>query len=378
MLARALAGVRVLDLSQYLPGPYAAQILADLGAEVVKVEPPAGDPMRALGPIDDDGISAFYKLVNDGKTVVRLDLKMASGRALFARLLERADVLIESFRPGTLARLGCDAAMLRKRHPRLIHCALSGFGQTGPYAARAGHDITYMALGGGLGVSGDEKAPVPGYPPVADFAGAMQAALTVLAALLRRNADGAGCFLDVSLTETVLAWQGLVLTGTMRGMPWGRRAAALLGGGAACYRVYETADGRFVALGALEPKFWAAFCRAVGRPEWIARHGEPLPQSDLIAQVAALMATRPRDDWVRTLADVDCCFEPVLDPQEVLEHPQIAARGLLRPVPGASPRVAVAFPAFCDGTAPPDRAEVQTRRVEEVIAAWQRDRDPGQ
>lgn len=370
MVPDCLTGVRVLDLSQYLPGPYAAQILADLGADVVKIEPPAGDPMRAIGPRDADGVSAFYKLINAGKTVVRLDLKTEEGRGQFDSLLRRADVLLESFRPGALARLGFGAEALHVLNPRLVHCALSGFGQSGPYAQKAGHDVTYMALAGGLATSGTRERPVFAHPPTADFAGAMQAALTVLAALLRRARDGRGVSIDVSLAETVLGWQGVVLTGARRASVGAARGQGLLNGGAACYQIYETADGGFIALGALEEKFWANFCRALGRPDWIARQREPFPQSGLIAEVASVIRGEARDAWAARLAEVDCCFQPVLEPDEVLEDPHIKARGLVQESAGAEPLVEVCFPMVLDGQVPPARRPVAEAAAAELLARW--------
>ena len=370
MLKDCLAGTRVLDLSQYLPGPFAAQILADLGAEVVKLEPPAGDPMRSLGPIDGDGLSAFYKLINAGKSVLRLDLKEAAGAEAFRTLVARADVLIESFRPGALAKRGFGPEALRQLNPRLVHCALSGYGQTGPYALKAGHDIDYMALGGGLATAGLGDQPIAAHPPTADYASGMQAALAVLGALLRRVRTGEGAFLDVSLMETVLAWQALNLTAALRPGHEPTRGAALLNGGAACYRLYRTADSRFVALGALEPKFWEAFCRAVGRDDWIARQGEPLPQHSLIVEVVDLLGNQPLAYWEDRLAEVDCCFQAVLEPAEVAAHPQVAARGLLHHVGGPEPLVEVAFAALLDGAVPERRSPVAEVEIEALLAGW--------
>ena len=369
MLRDCLRGTRVLDLSQYLPGPYAAQILADLGAEVVKLEPPAGDPMRALGPLDGDGLSAFYKLINAGKRVIRLDLKSEEGRTAFECLVSAADVLIESFRPGALARLGLGPEALKALNPHLVHCALSGFGQTGPYAQTAGHDITYMALGGGLATSGPADRPVIAHPPTADYASGQQAALATLAALLRRERSGEGAFLDLSIMESVLAWQALTLTGARRPGWAATRGAALLNGGAACYGVYATADGRFVSLGALEAKFWENFCRAVGQETWIDRQNEPLPQDDLIAEVSDLFGEQSLAHWEVLLAGVDCCFQTVLEPGEVPAHPQVTARGLVRES-GSEPLVEVLFPALLDGLPPQPRAALQDVEVAEVIAAW--------
>ena len=174
-----LAGINVLDLSQYLPGPFAGQILADLGAEVVKVEPPAGDPMRGFMFVDEDGISPFYKQVNAGKSIIRLDLKTATDRSVFERLVRQADVLLESFRPGVMERLGFSRERLADCNPRLVHCALSGFGQTGPHRLRGGHDLTYVALTGGLSATGTEAEPVITFPPLADHAGAQQAVIAI-------------------------------------------------------------------------------------------------------------------------------------------------------------------------------------------------------
>ncbi len=372
MTARYLTGIRVLDLSQYLPGPYASQILADLGAEVVKVEPPAGDPLRRVPPLDGDGVSVFYKLINAGKTVVRIDLKEAAGKAVFLELVDRADGLIESFRPGALARLGLGAAALRARNPRLVHCALSGYGQTGPDALKAGHDLNYMAMAGGLSSSGTAARPIGAHPPVADFASGMQAALTMLAALLGREraSRGQGATIDTSISETVLAWQSLALTAAGRASGEAARGAGRLNGGAACYQVYRTADGRFVTLGAIETKFWANFCRALGREDWIVRQDETLPQTGLIAEVAETIAARPLAEWEVLLAGVDCCYQAVLEPAEVPEDPQVRARGLLRVHAGPEPRIEVAFPAIFDGAPPGARAPLRERSADDLLAAW--------
>ena len=370
MLADCLRGLRVLDLSQYLPGPYAAQILADLGAEVVKIEPPDGDPLRRLGPADADGISPFYKLINAGKTVVRLDLKAEDGKAAFADLIQGADALIESFRPGALARLRFGPEVLESLNPNLVHCALSGYGRSGPYAERAGHDLNYMALGGGLATSGTAERPVMAHPPTADYASGMQAALATLAALLRRERWGGGAFLDVSIAETVLAWQALTMTAALRDGHEPSRSAALLNGGAACYQIYRTADAQFVTLGALEPKFWAAFCRAAGRDDWIERQWEPLPQRQLIVELWELIASRTLEQWHSTFAGVDCCFEAVLEPAKLPDHPQVQARGLVRRHDGNEPLVEVLFPALLNGEAAPPRQPWREAEPEEVLTRW--------
>ncbi|HTH17298.1 MAG TPA: CoA transferase [Magnetospirillum sp.] len=369
MLAECLAGTRVLDLSQYIPGPYATQWLSDMGADVVKVEPPAGDPMRTMGPLDADGTTAWYKLANRNKTVVTLDLKTEAGKAGFAKLISRADVLLESYRPGVLDRLGFSRAELERLNPRLIHCSLSGYGQTGPLRLAAGHDLTYVALSGGLSANGTADRPVMTFPPLADHAGAMLSAIAILGALVRRGVSGKGAHLDVSLSEAALAWMPGILTAAHR---WGgeRREGGIINGGAACYRVYRTKDARFVALAALEEKFWLKFCETVGRPEWILRHNEPTPQNELIAELEALFLTRNRDEWAAMLAPADCCFEPVLDASEVPAHPQWKDRQLVQKDVDSDRLVEVLLPVLLDGARPLHRRPFKIDSVEGVLAGW--------
>lgn len=365
-----LNGVHVLDLGQFLPGPYCAQILSDMGAEVVKLEAPGGDPMRLFGPIGIDGLSLFYKGVNAGKTVTNLDLKSEDGKAAFTKLIKSADVLIESFRPGTLERLGFASAHLKSLNPRLIHCALSGFGQSGPYRERAGHDINYMALAGGLAASGTADKPSFAAPPVADFASGSQAASAVLAALFGRERNGQGCYLDMSIAESVLAWQGMNLTACNTENHQPKLAKNLLNGGAACYQIYRTSDGRFISLGAIEPKFWANFCTALTRPDWIPRQNEDLPQTALIEEVTAAIGQEDLMHWQNLLDPIDCCFHAVVEINQVAEHPQVKARGMLSQDFASPGVVQTLYPAWLDGSPPEKRAAVKTASCDEVLAAW--------
>jgi crotonobetainyl-CoA:carnitine CoA-transferase CaiB-like acyl-CoA transferase len=325
---KLLAGVRVVDLSQYIPGPFATRQLADLGADVIKIEPPGGDPMRRFMAPGDDEASPVYRHVNRGKRVCRLDLKLEQDRAVFAALLRDADILLESFRPGVLTRLGFARDRLDEINPRLIHCALSGYGQQGPWAQRAGHDINYCALAGQSIVSGTAERPVIAYPPIADHAGAMQAAVAMLAALHGRENRNGGIFLDISITESILAWQYLPLLGGESG-----RAASILDGGAACYNIYRCADGHFISIGAIEVHFWENFCNALQRPEWIPRQHEEMPQTSLIEEVGEQIGRFDADHWHRLLDSVDCCYAPLLAPQALTGHPYIQTTGF-RPVAG--------------------------------------------
>jgi len=370
-----LAGIRVVDVSQYIPGPYAALMLADMGADVVKVEPPGGDPMRGLGPRDNDGISPFWKLMNGGKAVVELDLKTAAHHESFAGLLAAADVLIESYRPGVMDRLGFGRDRLQALNPRLVHAALSGYGQTGPWRLRTGHDLNYMALAGGLAASGalvsdGDRRPAMAAPPTADFASGLQTALAVCGALIGRRCTGQGVFLDLSLAETVLAWQSVNLTAALRPGFEPALAANLLNGGAACYQIYRCADGRFATLAAIEEKFWANFCHAVGHPEWIDRQWEEMPQGALVAELAAVFATKPAVAWEHHLGPVDCCFGVAVEAAELPSHPQIAARGMVARHESGDPTLEALFPIHVDGAAPGRRRPPVSVAAASVLGRW--------
>ncbi len=319
-----LEGIRVIDLSQYIPGPFATRQLADLGASVIKVEPPAGDPMRHFMLPGSDSVSPVYQHLNRGKRVTRLDLKSEAGKATLTALLADADVLLSSYRPGVLERLGFSDTQLELINPRLIHCALSGYGQTGPYKTQAGHDINYLASSGVLAVSGTEEKPVMTYPPLCDHAGAMQACTATLAALLAREKSGRGTMLDISLFESSLAWNYLPVT-----TKTSARSEQVINGGAAYYNVYRCADDRFVTIGALETSFWNLFCETVKQPQWIERHSEALPQQALIKEVSELFVSKPISHWNQLLAGVDCCYEPVIAIDDLARHPQIKARSMI-------------------------------------------------
>ena len=369
-MSKLLEGLKVVDFSQYIPGPYATWLLAQMGAEVVKVERPGGEVMRSTGPRDSDGVSAFYKTLNGDKSIVELDLKDPQQREVFATLLAHGDVLVESFRPGVLDRLGFGPEDLRKRHPRLIVCSISGFGQNGPYRRRPGHDINYLALSGMLAGTGTKESPVAPSPPVADYASAIQAAATVLAAVVSRYRTNRGAYLDVGMADTVLAWQSATLSNvTHEGYPL-ERGAGVETGAMADYGIYPTADGRFVTLAAQEPHFWENFCHAVKRPEWIERHRDPMPQRELVAEVAALFAAHPLAHWRRVLDGVDCCFEPVLEHAEIAGHPQVAARRMARREAWPDALIQTAFPAWIDGEAPASSQPPRYASGFEIAEEW--------
>lgn len=331
--ARPLAGVRVIDLTRLLPGPYCTLLLADLGADVVKVEDPgSSDFVRWVPPLvgAHKQMGAAWVALHRGKRSLCLSTRVPAGRDALLRLVETADVLVEGFRPGAMARAGLGVDVLHERNPRLVVCSISGYGQDGPYRDRAGHDIDYLALSGLLGQTGaasDHPGPL-GFQ-VGDIGGALMAALRIVAALHEQRRTGRGAWLDVSMTEGGQPFLALSLAGAVAGAKSPPRGRDQLSGGLACYAVYETADGGHMALGALEPKFWAAFCAAVGRPEWTPRQyeGAGRPESSPIAaEVRALFRSRSRADWEALLSAHDCCCEPVLGVDEVLAHPANAAR----------------------------------------------------
>lgn len=373
MAASLLAGIRVLDFSQYIPGPYATLMLSDLGADVVKVEPPAGDPMRYYGAVDGS-VSPFYGVMNGGKRVITINLKTLEGKGAILGLLAAADVLIESYRPGVLDRLGLGRTVLESTNPRLVHCSISSFGKNGPLAEMGAHDVNCMALGGGLSVSGTTARPIMTSPPVADYASALQASLTVVAALLARQRSGKGCYIDLSMTDTVLAWQSCIITDAMRDGVIARRGVGESNGGLASYNLYETADGRFISIGADEDKFWARFCTAVGREDWIPRKTESAPQTALVEEVQNLIRTQPLAHWNAFLGEVDCCYQPVLDPAELPRHPQILARKMLAPSGAGNGAIEALYPAWIDDQPPEPRpayAETDLARVQKSWRATQ-------
>jgi len=301
---RPLDSVRVLDLTRLLPGAYATLLLADLGADVIKIEDPrGGDGMRHL---PTGGQADYFALLNRNKRSVTLDLRSPEAATVLDGLLAASDVIIDSFRPSTAQRLGVDAATLRARHPRLICAAISGFGADGPYVERAAHDINYQALAGTL-----TPPQLPG-PLIADIGSAMQAAMGILAALVERQRTGAGSVVDVSIHEAALAWT--MFPSTMELVN-------------ACYTLYETRDGQWLALGALEPKFWAGFCDRIGRPDLAALQHAPADERErVMREVRDIMRGRTRDEWLAQFAGADVCLTAVNSRDEGLADPHVAAR----------------------------------------------------
>jgi crotonobetainyl-CoA:carnitine CoA-transferase CaiB-like acyl-CoA transferase len=348
-ISQFLAGVRVLDLTRHIPGPLATLLMADMGAEILKIEPPGGDEMRTLGPKDKDGRSIYFEALNAGKSTRRMDMKDAAQRAEFLDLVKTHDVLIESFRPGVMARLGLGYEALKTVNPSLIYCSMNGYGAAGPLAKSAGHDNNYLALAGILHRNGGGK-PTFFDPPISDSAGSLMAIIAILGALNARARDGKGCEIDLALADAAMPLQTYQLAALGRAGIVPQPTDYYLNGGAAYYQTYATADGYHVALGAVEPKFWEAFCRGAERPDWIQRQNDPMPQIALRAELAKYFAELTLDEAMTRFGPEDCCLTPVLDLSMAAESPHFRQRGLLRRAPAGDYQAL--FPALVDGEPP--------------------------
>lgn len=333
MTAGPLDGVRVLDLTRLLPGGFATLIMADLGADVLKIEEPGkGDYVRWTPPFDRD-VSAGHLALNRSKRSMTLNLKHPDGRAVLLRLARDADVVIESFRPGVMERLGVGYEALKSENPRLVYCAISGYGQDGPYRDKAGHDINYLGYAGVLGLTGPRGGdPVIAGVQIGDLGGgALMGLGGILAALYQREKTGAGRLVDISMTDGAMAWLSFHAQAHLfEGGEPPRRGEMRLSGGLACYQIYRCADGKHVTVGALEPQFWATLCTALGVPELISRHlGDQAEQDAMIETLAAVFATKSRDEWIAALGDLDACVGPVNDMDEALADPHLRDRGMI-------------------------------------------------
>ena len=331
-----LAGLNVLDLTRLLPGGFCTMLFADLGADVLKVEEPGkGDYIRWMEPYKG-GMSAGHLALNRGKRSMTLNLKSEQGREVLLRLVKDFDVLVESFRPGVMDRLGVGYEALTAENPALVYCAITGYGQDGPYAQRAGHDMNYLGFGGVLDIIGPRDGdPAMAGVQIADVGGGgLMAAVGILAALRERETTGRGRFVDISMLDGAVSWLAMHAAGFfIDGVP-PKRGQMRLSGQLACYRTYRCGDGRYVTVGALEPQFWAALCKALGVPEFIERQAAPPEEQDAMGdRIDEILSARSRDEWVRELADLDACFGPVNNLAEAFADPQVVARGLHSEVP---------------------------------------------
>jgi alpha-methylacyl-CoA racemase len=334
MSTHALEGIRVLDLSRLLPGGFCSLLLADFGAEVLKVEDTGlGDYIRWSPPyyegVEDSAKSALFLALNRNKRSIRLNLKHERGKEVLLKLVREYDVVLESFRPGVLDRLGVGYERMREENPRIVYCAISGYGQDGPLRERSGHDLNYLGLIGLLGLTGDRDGPpVSASAQIADLGGgALMAAFGIMAALRERDRSGEGQMVDISMADGALSWLAMVAAQYLADGVVPRRGNVPLAGSLICYRPYACADG-YVTLGALEPKFWQAWCRGVGREDLI-EHQFQAPGSEPHAEVEQIFLSRTRDEWSAFAAENDCCLEPMLDLDEALDSDLVRAREMV-------------------------------------------------
>lgn len=328
---KPLDGLIVLDVTRLLPGAIATLTLSDFGAEVIKIEQPGvGDPAR-----DMDGSGRLFAMTNAGKKSVAINLKTQQGKDIFRLLSDKADVLVESFRPGVMERLGLGCDVLSKRNPRLIYAAISGFGQTGAYAGIAGHDINYVAASGLLHYLRTADGGTPAIPPIqiADLAGGSnQAIIGILLALEARHKTGAGQMVDISMSDGLCSLLAVALSAS----PGGEQPTAveLLSGAYACYSLYPARNGRWIAVGALESKFWANLCRELGCEQWIDRQFAAINmQSEMKAELSRIFATREAEEWFELFRDKDCCTMPVRTVDEAFDSGVFRERRVgLRPL----------------------------------------------
>jgi crotonobetainyl-CoA:carnitine CoA-transferase CaiB-like acyl-CoA transferase len=384
-----LQGIRVLDLSRLLPGGFCSLLLADFGADVLKVEDTGmGDYIRWSPPYyegaHETAKSALFLSLNRNKRSIRLDLKNERGREALLRLVREYDVVLESFRPGVLERLGVGYERMREENPGIVYCAISGYGQDGPKRDASGHDMNYLGLIGLLGLTGERGGePVQAAGQIADLGGgALMAAFGILAALRERDGggpdsdspgSGEGQLVDVSMADGALSWLAMVAATYFADGNVPRRGELPLAGSLICYRPYECADG-WVTLGALEPKFWQGFCRGVGREELIAAQFER-PGSAAHGQVKEIFLARTRDQWEAFARENDCCLEPVLELDEALGSELVGAREMVVEIdqPGAERAVRLLGVPVKLGRTPGDHARLPGpalgEHTEEVLRA---------
>jgi len=321
-----LTGIRVLDLSRLLPGPYLTQLLADLGAEVIKVETPlAGDYIRLAPP--EMGLGNLFETLNQGKKSLGLNYRNPYGRELFLKLASTADVVLEGFRPGVVDKYGIGYQAVHAIRPDIVYCSLSGYGQEGPYKVRAGHDLNYMSVSGAVALNSQPgERPIPYGLPVADLSGAMLAAIAILGALIGREHSRQGMYLDMALLDGAVSWMTpLAFSAYFSGLGVSAGSHPLLGG-QACFNIYQTADNKYLSLAALEPHFWGDVCKTINHPELMERQFDP----ELKKILTNIFKEKTQAEWLSTFVGKDACIEPVNSVEDALANPQIRARGHVR------------------------------------------------
>lgn len=330
-----LEGIKVLDLSRYLPGPLATQILADFGAEVIKIEDRKGELGRFLPPMIQDTSARFYT-VNRNKKSMTLDLKQPEGKEVFKKLAAEADIIVDQFRPDVMNKLGLGYDTLKKINPQIIYCIITGYGLTGPMRDIAGHDLNYLNIAGITELLGTKDGPpAMSGVQIADTAGgSLYSVIAILLALAARGKTGKGQLCDIAMMDGALSLLSYSIgewSGGEGNLP--KRGGELLTGGYATYNIYECKDGKYVSLGAVEEKFWVNFCKKLGKEEFIPLQMEITRQPELITSIQSIMLSKTRDEWVEFFSEADICFTPVLTLDEMVHHPQVLSRNMIRTMP---------------------------------------------
>lgn len=331
MFVGALSDIRILDLSRLLPGPYCSMMLADLGAEVIKVEEPGiGDYIRAFPPKLNKE-SAIFLSLNRNKKSITLDLKKHRGRDIFLDLVKDADVVIEGFRPGVIDKIGIGYSNLKEKNPRIILCSISGYGQEGPYAKKAGHDLNFLSIAGMTRLTGTKegKPIIPGVQIGDIGGGSMLAAICILTAIIAREKTGTGQYIDVSMLDGSLAWLSAYIGQYLVDAKELKPSGEMLTGQFACYNVYKTKDDRYMVLGAVEPQFWSAFCKAIKREDFIKdQYTTGERAKELIVEIEKIFLENKKTEWIDFFKDIDCCCEPVNNFSEAISNPQLLSRNM--------------------------------------------------
>lgn len=331
MQVKPLNGIKVIDLSRLLPGPMCTLHLADMGAAVIKVEERGrGDYARSIPPIKNTTSSLFLAL-NRNKRSITIDLTKKKGREVFLNLSKESDVIVESFRPGVVDKLGIGYKTVKKKNPKVVYCSISGYGQTGPYRNKAGHDLNSYSYTGALKRSpqGSEKPSIPNFQIADIVGGSLNASMGILAALVQQKVTGKGQYLDVSMMDGVLAHRIAALP-DIEGIEDANFNSDFLTGGFPCYNIYETRDKRFIVLAAQEFKFWESFCKAINRDDLIKLHMVFGDDAKVVYDlIQTIFKTKSLKEWVEHFKDIDCCISPVLIPEEVASNEQVQARNMI-------------------------------------------------
>lgn len=323
--------IRIIEVAPFQPGSICGQLLADLGADLIKVENPiVTTGLRTMPPFVKTMTSAYH-VANRNKKSITLNLKSQEAKAIFLDLVKKADILLENTRPGSMANMGFGYEAMKRHNPGLIYCSISGFGQDGPYRDQPAHDINILSLSGILDLIGkrDESPVIPGIQMAGPGTGAMSAVIGILAALILRGKTGVGQYLDVGILDSLGPVLCMLMAEYQANGTVPKRGETFLGGGYACYNTYETKDGKYLALGCVEEKFWSELCRAIGRNAWIGDHRAPMErQREIICELKEIFLEKPRDEWISLLSRYDTCYSPVNTLEEALMDPQVRDRGL--------------------------------------------------